>query len=37
MTFHFNETLTNLLTSPFIDPVAKIPEAKVCAVKVERA
>jgi predicted molibdopterin-dependent oxidoreductase YjgC len=36
MTFHFAETRTNLLTSPFVDPVAKIPEAKVCAVKVEK-
>jgi len=37
MTFHFAETRTNLITSPFVDPVAKIPEAKVCAVKVEKA
>ena len=36
MTFHFAETRTNLLTSPFVDPVAKIPEFKVCAVKVEK-
>jgi predicted molibdopterin-dependent oxidoreductase YjgC len=37
MTFHFAETRTNLLTSPHVDPVAKIPEAKVCAVRVEKA
>jgi len=37
MTFHFAESRTNLLTSPHLDPVAKIPEAKVCAVKVEKA
>ena len=36
MTFHFAESRTNLLTSPHVDPVAKIPEAKVCAVKVEK-
>jgi formate dehydrogenase (NADP+) alpha subunit len=36
MTFHFNESPTNQLTSPAIDPVAKIPETKVCAVKVVR-
>ena len=37
MTFHFSESRTNLLTSPAIDPVAKIPETKVCAVRVEKA
>ena len=36
MTFHFAETRTNLLTSPELDPVSKIPELKVCAVKVEK-
>jgi predicted molibdopterin-dependent oxidoreductase YjgC len=35
MTFHFAESPTNLLTSPALDPIAKIPETKVCAVKVE--
>jgi formate dehydrogenase major subunit len=35
MTFHFAETPTNQLTSPALDPVAKIPELKVCAVRVE--
>jgi formate dehydrogenase alpha subunit len=36
MTFHFGECATNLLTNPVQDPVAKIPELKVCAVKVEK-
>jgi predicted molibdopterin-dependent oxidoreductase YjgC len=36
MTFHYPETRTNLLTHNALDPVAKIPEFKVCAVKVER-
>ncbi len=33
--FHFPETPTNALTIAALDPVAKIPEYKVCAVKVE--
>ncbi len=37
MTFHFAEAATNLLTIDAVDPTAKIPEYKVCAVKVERA
>lgn len=36
MTFHFAESPTNLLTNPGLDPIAKIPEFKVCAVKVEK-
>lgn len=32
--FHFIEAAANVLTNPAIDPVAKIPEYKVCAVKV---
>ena len=36
MTFHFFETPTNELTHCAIDPIAKIPETKVCAVKVEK-
>ncbi len=36
MTFHFAESPANLLTNPVIDPVAKIPEYKVCAVRVEK-
>jgi predicted molibdopterin-dependent oxidoreductase YjgC len=33
--FHFAEAAANALTNAAIDPVAKIPEYKVCAVKVE--
>jgi formate dehydrogenase alpha subunit len=36
MTFHYAEAAANLLTIDAVDPVAKIPEYKVCAVKVER-
>jgi formate dehydrogenase alpha subunit len=35
-TFHFAESPTNVLTNAALDPVAKIPETKVCAVRVER-
>jgi formate dehydrogenase alpha subunit len=37
MTFHFAESPANRLTNPVLDPVAKIPEYKVCAVRVEKA
>ena len=36
MTFHFREAAANLLTIDALDPVAKIPELKVCAVRVEK-
>jgi formate dehydrogenase alpha subunit len=36
MTFHFSETPTNVLTNPALDPIAKIPELKVCAVKISK-
>ena len=36
MDFHFAESATNVLTNPVLDPVAKIPEFKVCAVRVEK-
>ncbi len=36
MVFHFAEALTNALTSPALDPVAKAPELKVCAVRVQK-
>ena len=36
MTFHFAESPTNVLTNPAVDPVSKIPELKVCAVRVEK-
>jgi formate dehydrogenase alpha subunit len=34
--FHFAEAAANVLTNPAYDPVAKIPEYKACAVKVEK-
>jgi len=37
MTFHFKEAAANILTVSALDPVAKIPELKVCAVNVELA
>jgi predicted molibdopterin-dependent oxidoreductase YjgC len=36
MPFHFLENRANILTNPSFDPIAKIPEYKVCAVKIER-
>jgi len=36
MTFHFHESRTNEITNPALDPVAKIPETKVTAVRVEK-
>ena len=36
MPFHFVESCANVLTNPAHDPIAKIPEFKVCAVRVER-
>lgn len=35
-TFHYNESPINSLTNPALDPAAKIPEYKGCAVKVRR-
>jgi formate dehydrogenase major subunit/formate dehydrogenase alpha subunit len=35
--FHFPAVAINRLTNPARDPVAKIPEYKVCAVRVEKA
>ena len=34
--FHFAESAANVLTNPALDPVAKIPEFKVCAVKISK-
>ena len=34
MTFHFKEAPANLLTVDALDPVAKIPEFKVCSVRI---
>jgi formate dehydrogenase alpha subunit len=36
MPFHFLESRANLLTNPALDPIAKIPEFKVCSVKLKR-
>jgi formate dehydrogenase alpha subunit len=33
--FHFRDAAVNLITSPAVDPVAKIPEFKVCAVNLQ--
>jgi formate dehydrogenase major subunit len=35
--FHFKDTYANILTNPAYDPVAKEPELKICAVKLEKA
>ena len=35
--FHFWEAAANVLTNPASDPIAGIPEFKVCAVRLERA
>jgi len=37
MNFHFADAAVNLLTNPALDPIGKIPEYKVCAVKLEAA
>jgi formate dehydrogenase alpha subunit len=36
-TFHFPESAANFLTNPALDPQAKIPEFKVCAVRISKA
>jgi predicted molibdopterin-dependent oxidoreductase YjgC len=36
MPFHFFESRANILTNPTFDPIAKIPEFKVCAVKIQK-
>lgn len=33
--FHFKEAAANILTNNALDPISKIPELKVCAVKIE--
>jgi formate dehydrogenase alpha subunit len=35
--FHYAEAAANMLTNPALDAIAKIPEYKVCAAKVEKA
>ncbi len=37
MNFHFADAPVNLLTNPVLDPTGKIPEYKVCAVKLKAA
>lgn len=37
MPFHYHEAAANTLTIAALDPQAKIPEYKVCAVKLEKA
>jgi formate dehydrogenase alpha subunit len=37
MPFHFSEAPANMLTNPVFDPIAKIPEYKVCAASVQKA
>jgi len=36
MSFHFKEAAANLLTNAALDPISKIPEYKVCAVKIKK-
>lgn len=36
MTFHFAQSPTNVLTNPVLDPASKMPELKVCAVRIEK-
>jgi len=36
MSFHYPEVLTNLLTNAALDPQAKTPEYKACAIKIEK-
>jgi len=36
MSFHFAESPANTLTNPALDPVSKISEFKVCAVRIEK-
>lgn len=36
MSFHFSESPVNMLTNPALDPTAKIPEYKVCAIRIEK-
>ena len=36
MSFHYPDALTNLLTNAALDPVAKTPEFKACAIRIEK-
>ncbi|MBN1814955.1 MAG: formate dehydrogenase subunit alpha, partial [Anaerolineae bacterium] len=33
--FHFGDACANVLTNPALDPACKMPEYKVCAVRME--
>lgn len=35
--FHFYESAVNKLTNSALDPISKIPELKICAVRIEKA
>ena len=35
--FHFAEAAANLLTNDVLDPLARIPEYKICAVRISAA
>ena len=35
--FHYSEAAVNRLTNAALDPIAKIPEYKVCAVRIEKS
>ena len=37
LSFHHQDALTNILTSPHRDPITGTPEYKACAVKIEKA
>ncbi len=37
MSFHYREAAANMLTNDALDPVAKIPEFKVCAVRLKKS
>jgi len=37
MPFHFAEGPANMLTNDALDPIAKIPEFKVCAAAIKKA
>ncbi|MCX7705628.1 MAG: formate dehydrogenase subunit alpha [bacterium] len=36
MPFHYGESAANVLTHHHLDPIAKIPEFKICAVRIEK-
>ena len=36
MPFHFSESPANMLTTDSLDPIAKIPEFKVCAATIRK-